>query len=259
MDGHGLSIMSYNTRFFRTSNTYRNFSTELIDWVASDTSDVKCIQEYCANSNFSELDVSGKVEAKGYNSFIFVARGRESDHDQGLALFSKLPIVNRGYVWQSHGSINAGMYADLNFDGDTIRIYNIHLESMGIILRDYKERYNYSSKLKALIKKLKYGAEVRSDQINKLVAHTINCPYPYIICGDFNETPYSYNYFNLRSIYQNTFEEVGNGFGFSFNSLLFFLRIDHHFHGESVIPIHFKVDRSIKISDHFPTRGLYHF
>ena len=53
---YGFSILSYNTRYFRTSNTYENFSFELIDWVSTQKADIKCIQEYCTNENINEFD-----------------------------------------------------------------------------------------------------------------------------------------------------------------------------------------------------------
>jgi len=74
---------------------------------------------------------------------------------------------------------------------------------------------------------------------------------------DFNETPYSYNYFKLKKHFFNTFEEAGNGFGFSFNSLIFFLRIDHQFYNSEIEVLNYRIDRSMAISDHYPTRGFY--
>ena len=144
-----------------------------------------------------------KLEDEGYHSFLFLARGKESEHDQGLAIFSKFPFIDKGFVWKSYGSYNAGMFADMVINEDTVRIYNVHLESMGIILREYKSSHRYQSKIKRLASKLKLGAEKRSDQINMLIAHTRECRYPFVICGDFKETPYSYNYFKLKKYFFN--------------------------------------------------------
>jgi endonuclease/exonuclease/phosphatase (EEP) superfamily protein YafD len=114
-----------------------------------------------------------------------------------------------------------------------------------------------TGKLRNLISKLKNGAINRSSEINTLIKHTQSSPYPFIICGDFNETPYGYNYHRLHSLFDNSFEKAGNGFGFTLNSLLFFLRIDHHFYGKGITAQLYKVDRSMNISDHFPTIGYY--
>ena len=254
---YDLSILSYNTRFFRTSNTYSEFSEEMISWVSNDSSDIKCIQEYCTNSNYQDLNVTQQITKNGYMSFVFVTQGNDSDHDQGLAIFSKYPIIETGYVWKDSASHNAGLYADINFKHNNVRIYNVHLESMGLQLSQYKSTDQYDSKLKGLASKLKKGAEKRSIQIEKLIDHTTKCPYPYIICGDFNDTPYSYNYFKLNFFFTNAFEEAGNGFGFTFNSILFFLRIDHQFYNSKIEALNYRIDRTIKASDHFPTRGFY--
>jgi len=256
-DYHDLSILSYNVKFFRMSDTYDKFSTELIAWVSKDSSEVKCLQEYCTNSYYPKLNATKTIAEKGYDSFVFAAKGKVSNHDQGLAIFSKYDILDTGFVWENYGSINAGIFADIKIGLDTIRIYNVHLESMGLFLHQYKYAEQYDSKMKSLISKLKRGAEKRSNQIEKLIYHTNNCPFPYIICGDFNDTPYSYNYFTLKQHFANAFEDAGNGFGFSFNSLLFFLRIDHHFFNGKIEAVNYRVDRSMKISDHFPTRGFY--
>jgi endonuclease/exonuclease/phosphatase family metal-dependent hydrolase len=128
---------------------------------------------------------------------------------------------------------------------------------MHLRLYQYKNADNYLGKIKRLISMLKYGAEARSSQIDKLIDHTNSSPFPYFVCGDFNETPYSYNYFKLRHHFSNAFEEAGNGFGFTLNSIIFYLRIDHQFYHQDIEALDFRVDRSMKISDHFPTRGFY--
>lgn len=256
-NNHNLSVLSFNAKFFRKPKTYNEFSIDMIKWVAADTSEIKCIQEYSTNSKLPGLDATKQIKDYSYNSFVYKAAIEETENNQGMAIFTKYKILDSGYVWMNKNNFNAALYIDFIKDKDTLRIYNVHLESMRLQLSQYKESDRYQSKLKTLIIKLKDGAEKRSSQIDKLIAHTDKCPYPYIICGDFNETPYSYNYFKLKRNFSNAFEEAGNGFGFSFNSILFFLRIDHHFYNNEIEAIDYRVDRSMKISDHFPTRGYY--
>lgn len=252
-----FSVLSFNAKLFRKHNTYEEFSFEMIRWAVADSSDIKCFQEYSTNSRWAVLDVTKQISEVGYEKFTFAAELDDSEHNPGLAIFSKYPLIDSGFVWKNYGSFNAGIFTDIKLGNDTIRIYNVHLASMHLRLFQYKQATNYPGKLKRLISRLKYGAQVRSNQIEKLIAHVDACPYPYIICGDFNETPYSYNYFKLRNLYQNAFEEAGNGFGFTFNSILFFLRIDHQFYSNSIISTSFRVDRSMKISDHFPTKTTF--
>ncbi len=254
---YDLSILSFNARLFQTSNEYNEYSSEMIDWVANDSSQIKCIQEYSPSANNAGSNVDDLIKGSNYNSSIYTATLVKSLKKQGVAIFTTYEILDTGMVWTDNFSINVALYADIKKGKDTLRIYNVHLASMRLNIKQYKYLDQYKSKLKSLISRLKYGSEIRSSQIDKLIAHANECPYPYIICGDFNETPYSYNYFKLKRHFSNAFEKAGNGFGFTFNSLLFFLRIDHHFYSDEMESIDFRVDRSMKLSDHFPTRGYY--
>ncbi len=256
-DENDISVLSFNAKLFRKRTTYSEFSFDMIKWAANDTSDIKCFQEYSTNSRWPVLDVTHQISDMGYEYFTFSAEMDDAEHNPGLAIFSRYSILDSGFVWKNYGSFNGGIFVDVKIADDTMRIYNIHLASMNLSIYQYKQTSNYPGKVKRLISRLRDGAQTRSDQIEKLINHVDKCPHPYIICGDFNETPYSYNYFKLRSLYKNTFEEAGNGFGFTFNSPLFFLRIDHQFYNNPVFPVSLKVDRSMKISDHFPTRAIY--
>ena len=46
--------------------------------------------------------------------------------------------------------------------------------------------------------------------------------------------------------------EVGNGSGTSFHDYQFPIRIDYIFCSKSIKPVNYQVDRSVKISDHYP-------
>ncbi|NJN26848.1 MAG: endonuclease/exonuclease/phosphatase family protein [Cyclobacteriaceae bacterium] len=251
-----ISVLSLNAKLFRKSRMYNEFSTDLISWVAADSSDIKCFQEYSTNARWEPLDVTGQIKKQGFNGFIHRAT-MDGAHNPGLAIFSKYPILDTGTVWIRPGSLNDGIFVDIDLGYDTVRIYNVHLESMKLLLYQYKNAENYPWKMKHLVSRLKDGAAQRSYQIDRLITHTRVCPHPFIICGDFNETPYSFNYFLLRQHFSNAFEQAGRGFGFSLNSVLFFLRIDHHFYGPGIEALDYRVDRSMKVSDHFPTRGRY--
>lgn len=255
--GSELSILSFNTKFFRGPGTYSDFSLPMIKWVAADTSKIKCIQEYSTNPSLPEIDVTKQIKDQGYHSFVFSPKTKDREHNPGMAIFTVYHVLDSGVIWYSENSFNAILYADMQIGNDTVRIYNVHLESMGLDIHQYRDPSQYDSKLKSLISRLKRGAQQREAQIDKLIHHSSKSPYPIIICGDFNDTPYSYNYFTLRRYFSNAFEKAGNGFGFTFNSLLFFLRIDHHFYGDGIEALDFRVDRSMKTSDHFPTRGIY--
>jgi endonuclease/exonuclease/phosphatase family metal-dependent hydrolase len=251
-----FDILSFNAESFKMDSHNIGLSSEMIDWILNDSSSIKCIQEYHSHNQSPKLNLSNKIINNGYDLYLFDSDPND-DVDDGLAIFSRYPIINKGSILLNENSGNNCIYTDLKIEEDTIRIYNVHLYSMGIPLNAYKDPDNYESKLQSLIRKLKRGAINRSNEIDQLIRHTAECPYPFLICGDFNDIPYSHNYLTLRNHFTNAFEEAGHGFGFSFNHKLFFLRIDHQFIGEGIRPLFYQVDRSMKESDHFPTRGIY--
>ncbi len=246
-------ILSFNAKLFRKPYVYDQFSTELINWVATDSSAIKCIQEYSTNASWAGLDVTGKLKAAGYEGYTFVAEIDDRQHNPGLAIFSTYEFINSGLVWQDPQSLNAAIYADLKYGEKTIRVYNVHLSSMK--LKNRPE--GLLKKMLYLFGQLKSGSVKRSQQINLLYDHMKTSPYPYLVCGDFNETPYSYVYSRMRRELTNAFEDRGYGFGFTLNQKPYLLRIDHQFFSKDFKLQKYTVDRSISISDHFPTYGYY--
>ena len=252
-DTNTIRVLSFNTKLFRKPGTYSEFSTDMIQWVANDTSAIKCLQEYSTNDRWPLLDVTAQLEQKGYEGYTFQATVTDGDHNPGMAIFSKFEMQDAGVVFEDKNTLNGAIYADLIIKGKIIRIYNVHLASMNLELTKTKGLHNNLSK----IKRLKSGSIKRSEQIKILIAHTKSSPYPYIICGDFNETPYSYVYLAFKEQFLNAFEETGNGFGFTFNEFPYLLRIDHQFYRSDIKAVGYQVNRTMKISDHFPTYGYY--
>jgi endonuclease/exonuclease/phosphatase family metal-dependent hydrolase len=250
---NSIRVLSFNTKLFRKPHVYNQFSTELINWVVADTSSIKCFQEYSTNATWAGLDVTGKLKAEGYEGFTFVAEIEDREHDPGLAIFSKFKFVNSGIVWQDPQSLNATIFADLQHGKKIIRVYNVHLSSMSLkaLPNGWREKIFY------LFEQLKTGSIKRSKQIDLIAAHMKASPYPYLICGDFNETPYSYVYSKMRRELTNAFEKRGRGFGFTLNQKPYYLRIDHQFFSSPIKLQKYTVDKSMNISDHFPTFGYY--
>ena len=232
-------------------------SLELINLIINDSSSIKCIQEYISYKSIQEFDVVTQIVAKGYEKSTYLFEDSETIQ-RGLAIFSRYPIINQGTILFNPKTKNNCIYIDIKILDDTIRVYNLHLSSMSIPEISNKHQINYIDYIKSVVVKLKNGAIKHSNEINSLIKHTNECPYPFIICGDFNETPYSYNYLKLRKHYTNAFEKAGSGFGFSFNGRLFFLRIDHQFFSDEIRVLKYRLDHSIRKSGHFPTRGIYY-
>ncbi len=74
-------------------------------------------------------------------------------------------------------------------------------------------------------------------------------PYKIVICGDFNETPMSYNYNLFYTNYVDAFKNCSKGFGFSYAGKVPAGRIDYIFHSKELESANFIVQKQV-FSDH---------
>jgi endonuclease/exonuclease/phosphatase family metal-dependent hydrolase len=249
-----FEIMSFNAKLFRRPGSYREFSMEMIEWTERDSAEIKVIPEHSTDSRWAPLDVDSRIAKYGYNAFSVSAPIEYNEHNLGSAIFSKFPVAGRGVVFNDSTSISMGIYQDVIILGDTIRVYSVHLASMGL---ETVRRGSIFQTFGDVMLRLMHGAVKRSDQIDKVVEHFERSPYPFILCGDFNETPYSYNYTRLRLKLKDAFIDEGAGFGLTFNTGTSLARIDYHFVSKGISVRNFRVDENMRISDHYPVRGVY--
>ena len=254
---HDLLLLSYNVHTFVPRGEVKN-SKAMVEWLIESKADILCLQEY------HSFDETGKFEAtkwiqKHYDHKYIANFKPDNMHiNRGLAFFSKFPIIHQGIVRTTRKNhLNGVVFADFHINGDTIRIYNLHLESMRINEKNLGDTRDIPEETKGLILKLRNGMYMRALQLEAVRAHIAACTHPVILAGDFNDLPYSYNYFSLKENFNNAFEHRGRGFGFTYNGYLFFLRIDNHFFSDDFEVTHFDVIRSYKKSDHFPVIAGY--
>jgi endonuclease/exonuclease/phosphatase family metal-dependent hydrolase len=257
-----FDVLSFNVRVFNTYQYLRNddliSSKQMIRWTVDHPAAIKCIQEYYNLDDSDVYNVAQKMRKAGFihhhNRIVF----RDKNNGEfGMAIFSKYPFTNTGTIISEDKKFQNAMYADVVLPTDTIRIYNIHFESMSI---DEENIFNTERLKNSYLDtgyKLRKGLATRAVQVDYLIQHILESPYPVVLCGDFNEMPYSYVYQRLSKIMNNAFETAGFGFGFSFNGRLFFLRIDNQFFTRDLKAQRFKTRRDMTHSDHFPLEASY--
>jgi len=258
----GLKVLSYNVRVFNNYSNLRDehfiSSKKMVAWAIENDADVKCFQEYYNRNESDIFNVETQMTEKGwtfnYNKILFSDR---ASAQFGMAIFSKYPIIHKGEVKNSKNQYQNGIFADVLFNDDTVRIYNIHLKSMSIDEDNVVDTERLRRSYKETGYRLRNGFISRAKEVESLMEHLTNCPHPIILCGDFNEMPYSYPYFAMRKKLNNAFEEAGNGFGFTYNGKLFFLRIDNQFFSNNLRAHNFLTHRNIDYSDHFPITAVY--
>ncbi|MGB1269157.1 MAG: endonuclease/exonuclease/phosphatase family protein [Flavobacteriaceae bacterium] len=236
-----LSVMSYNVRLF---NLYDWIPTPEVEksieaFVLKESPDVVAFQEFHPHKNINFSEYPYKYESLS---------GQKVKY--GQAIFSKYKIINKGEIKFDNTS-NKAIYVDVLKDGETIRIYNVHFQSMHI-----NSNFNNLSEQNTefLVKRIGAKFEMQQEQAQAIIAHQNQCAYKKIILGDFNNTAYSYIYKQFKNeAYSDAFELSGNGFGKTFDFKLFPLRIDFILLSEGLDVIEFK-NYNHKFSDHYPVQ-----
>ncbi|WP_339878980.1 endonuclease/exonuclease/phosphatase family protein [uncultured Algoriphagus sp.] len=257
-DADGLKVLTYNAHmFYGLRKSEGAQEANVLSWLQDQPADVKVFQEFYQDNTTPSRDavkILGKES--NYKVSYHITDGNPNKRSNGLAIFSKYPIINDGKVFNAQGT-NGAIFADILVKSDTIRIYNAHLESMNIDSDGLENLDGVKENYRQTLGKLQRGSLARSKQLKVLIEHMNNSPHPLILLGDLNEIPYSYTYFKLGEKYQNAFENAGRGFGFTYNRILFFLRIDHIFSSEKLNAVQFKTHREVDYSDHYPISATF--
>ena len=240
-----VSVMTYNVRLF---NAYRwidrdAVAEDIVQLIGEASPDILCIQEF-------HLEQENAFKNYPYQYI----ENKNPSQKNGQAIFSKLPLVNRGSLEFPQTSNNA-IYVDVVKGKDTVRVYNLHLESLRIqpevadVTPENSER---------MYKRMGKAFAVQQNQVAIVKAHKEKCSYRKIICGDFNNTQYSNIYRQLKKNMKDSFKAAGKGFGRTFNFGYFPIRIDFILADETMEVLAHK-NYTEKYSDHFPVLALLRF
>ncbi|PCI03059.1 MAG: endonuclease [Flavobacteriaceae bacterium] len=231
-----LKIMSYNVRMFNVFEWIKQDDVEgkIIAFVKKTSPDILCLQEYYPTKKLDKL-YPHRYTKTSVKKTTF-----------GQAIYSKYKIIKSGSLNFPKSNNNA-IFADIVKNGDTVRVYNVHLESLGVNPR--KENFGEKTREK-LRKRMENSFQKQGSQAALLVAHQKSCNYQIILCGDFNNNAFSWVYHQLKNNKKDAFVAAGEGFGKTFD-YPFPLRIDFILSDESIIVNHFKTYTN-KLSDHYP-------
>ena len=239
-----IRILSWNVRSFNESSRTLELSTnkrvDIFKFINEYKPDVLCFQEFLEPNYARFYSNVNDLVRLGYKYYFSVADyQRENKRFQvGVAIFSRYPITDSArYQYQGPRNLRASeslIYADLNVKGNTIRVFNTHLQSVLFQERDYRNveiiknaEDSMLAASKTIVKKLKTGYSLRSEQVALVRQLLDESPFPEVICGDFNDVPNSYTYFKVRGDRKDAFHEKGNGIGRTFKEISPTLRIDY--------------------------------
>lgn len=233
-DSEGLKVMTYNVRLFDKYNWNNDDSSKdnIVSFLIKENADILCIQEYydVDDTILRQLTKGGHKNIQLRNYYA----QRNNKNDWGIATISRFPMVQKGSIVLENSRSALAIFTDLKIEDDTVRVYNFHLQSIHLGRAGYEivdglmenQQMDELSDSKLLAGRLKSGFIKRAIQAEEIAEHIANCPYPVIVCGDFNDVPSSYTYQTISSGLKDSFNESGKGFGFTYVRVPFF-RIDN--------------------------------
>ncbi len=237
-------VMSYNVAGFLTERNGRMVSA--LDSVAASVArakpDILCIQEFqCNNAGLKpHLDSLIGLPYDRVNYKVSNASGG----GWGLAIYSNYRIIRSGTV-DFGESTNSALWADLLARGDTVRVFNCHLQTTSVDQsdREYLTEQEFMAdstreeRVRSIAGKLRRNFRIRAAQVDSLAPMIHSSPHPVIVCGDFNDTPMSYAYRTMRGDLADAFVEKGTGVPSTYQGLFNLFRIDYIFHSRGITTV----------------------
>lgn len=259
--GLGLKLMTHNTHlmgYYDGENAEPNRDA-ILNEIRSVNPDVLCLQECYWNNNGGDFlsEQSRNEILSGYAVHERTTHVLSDGGRFGLVIFSKYPVVNQGQVPFENEVNNFCIYMDVLVGGDTIRIYNAHLQSFRLKKKslqlfdeniDMNEIQNES---KPLLTQLYVSSLKRSKQVDVLASHIEGCSHKVIVAGDFNDTPVSYTYNRFMTSLEDSFQDAGSGIGSTYRGPLLGLRIDYVLHSKGLCAKTYSTSEA-GASDHRP-------
>lgn len=233
-----LRLMSYNVRSFNSNKWIKDVAVpqQIEALITNENPDIISFQEY---------DKRHGLKFSGF-PYKYIKLKREKGAF-GQAIYSKYPIVNQGSLDFEKTSNNA-IFVDIVKETDTIRIYNLHMESLHIKSDDLDFNQEASKKL---VRRIANSFQIQQIQMEKVVAHKNKSSYKTIVTADLNNTAFSYNYRKINTGMNDAFAKAGSGLGTTYILKNIPLRIDFIL-ADQRFEINKFTTYTEELSDHFP-------
>ncbi|MBX2902865.1 MAG: endonuclease/exonuclease/phosphatase family protein [Chitinophagales bacterium] len=267
---HTIKVMSWNVKNFDLYNWTGNVKTrkEMLDLIRQEAPQVLCLQEFYSDQGVIMNNVRYLRDTLGYTYFHFeptieldrIHCNKPIHQQWGEATFSKFPIVKANRVDFKNSRSNDCIYTDLKIGSDTLRVYNMHLQSIHLDEKDYNAIQKMEASqvpdwipLKRIARKMKFSYCTRASQAEQVAKVIRKYKGKQVVCGDLNDVPVSYTYNTIvgSKNLQDAFVAKGWGIGRTFVSLYSYFRIDYIL-ASSNLQIQQYHSSARQLSDHFP-------
>ena len=248
------AILSYNVRYFDFYNWSedKNARKKLLDYLNGYKGDVICLQEF--SMKFGSADEKALANRLNTYPYRYIS--------DNMGIFSRLPIVGQGRLAFPKDDSGSCLYCDLAVGNDTVRVYNVHLESYRFSTKDRAfvqgigkgiKDGELSDGARGLAARFAVATRNRAKQAEQISRHLCRSPYFVILCGDFNDTPLSYTYRKMKTGLRDAFIECGRGVGNTYIGEFPSFRIDYILHSPELSAVSYFRD-TVALSDHYPVR-----
>lgn len=268
LPGQNINLTTWNVHGFAGQMNLRgNVRPEIIEYLSEENPDLLCLQEVRIHeAEFSPIlrRMSRSWGLTNYYGKDYYTPKQDNGFN-GIATFSRYPIIRTGFLEQQPKKC-FGIFTDILLEKDTLRLFNIHLASLRLGQKDVDfyyqlkktdtENIHIKAGLFSILRKLKLAFIQRADETDKLLETIRQSPYPVLVCGDMNDSPFSYTYHQLTASLADAYREAGEGFfGSTYDGALPNYRIDYILYDN-----HFKAfsysKPDVNFSDHYPVSSL---
>jgi len=250
-----VKVVSYNVKYFIGDKdfTQKENANKIVSFLEEQNADIICLQEARLRKN-TIFNLPNTV--KKLSSIEHYQYARTST-TYGSVTMTRYPIVNMGEI-RFEKSRNITIYTDVIIQKDTFRIFNVHLQSYQIDPNKYSiidslgvNQEKDLKEVREMSVKFKKAFQMRAEQVREIKKYMYESPYEVIVCGDFNDTPVSFSYQQLRGDLTDAFVSSGKGVGRTYIGKLPSFRIDNIFHGAKFESYNFQT-YDFRLSDHLP-------
>ena len=261
-EDESLRILSYNVCAFGFKPHTKTSPNAILQYIKSSGADIVCLQEAMLNQNPWAGVVSKTLRSYLSQDYPYIEVHRVNRGGSTLALLSKYPVTEAKEIplpsW-----VNGAVAYKILIRGEEVLIINVHLESFHLKRVDGEDYLRLASRGQALRLKdaldTKLAPTFQAHGVQANIIHQLIQSYGterVIVCGDFNDTPLSYTRRKIGEGLQDAFVERGNGFGFTFKTRPFIVRIDHILYGSAFRALSCEVDKTASESDHHPIEAV---
>lgn len=175
--GIPLTLVSWNVGLF--GGGYQDYGNlgPAAALIKQQAPDIICLQER-PHTNVMHWD---SIRA-AFSDYPYYVKNTREDEVLNLVIFSRYPLENAEDHYFAD-TYNKFMQVDVRLGTQTLRLFNVHLQTTGI-----SEKSNSN---------IIENTQKRNRQAQELARCIQESPHPTIVCGDFNDTRSSYAYRTL--------------------------------------------------------------